>query len=183
MSKDLERISYSAFIAFTLLIFVLPIFYSPLPSIQTRQNTSPIIILTGGRTYNRNATNNTTIENRAPSAPTNITINDLHTLRPTITWNASIDPEGDNVTYTLNITTEDGNETASGIVDTNLYILPVNLTFNQWYLVNLTAWDTQGAFNSTNWSFQIINEAPVLTLISPTNCTNVSSPDPVLKWC
>lgn len=99
----------------------------------------------------------------------------------TISWNASVDPEGDPVTYALMV----NSETITNNLTTRSYQIN-DLKFSTSYNGSVTAKDKEGLSTSSDFSFMIgdlPNTPPsMVALLTPENNTLVTGDETTLSW-
>ena len=120
--------------------------------------------------------------NNAPTRPTlyypanntNITYR-----RPNFNWSASTDPDGDTISYSLNVTC--GSCTAScyqpniGSISTTNYTIPNALCFDINYNWSITACDSYGDCNTSFvLNFTVKSYADLILIVNATNFTNMA---------
>jgi parallel beta-helix repeat protein len=134
-------------------------------------------------------------KNKKPSEVSNIKPDSTHSLRPEITWDAAIDPDGQYLTYYINVGTwPNGTNVVFNQTTTNTnYTFSSDLTYgtlgNNTYYVLIYADDGDGGFSRVNDYFYVINNFPTTpginitprrpnTLMKSLTCTiNTTSTD------
>ncbi len=122
--------------------------------------------------------------NSPPTVPSNLSIDNRHNPRPMITWSPSQDEDGEDIVYQLRLN-KSGQEQdlLSSDVEKTYVIVPTQLEFHTEYFVALRARDGRGGLSSwINTSFELENFGPEITLLAPSNGSNISSMAPVLRW-
>jgi parallel beta-helix repeat protein len=105
-------------------------------------------------------------KNKKPLPVSNIKPDITHDLRPTLTWDPSIDPDGQSVTYWVNVGTwpNGTNEVFNQSTTNTNYTFASDLTYGQdgvnTYFVLIYADDADGGFSRVNDQFDVVNNAP-----------------------
>lgn len=107
------------------------------------------------------------LKNSAPGPVTNIKPDTTHSLNPTLTWDPSIDPEAQSITYWMNIGTWPNGTNI--IFNQSTTYTNITLSFipddygpegNTTYYIMLYADDHDGGFSKVNDQFYLVNHAP-----------------------
>jgi hypothetical protein len=112
----------------------------------------------------------------------------LDTARPTLSWAASTDPEGDPITYSVEVApTDDPNTSVFSRVGLTSLEVDLDLDLDEDRDYQWTAWATDGVFRSPDASIRVfrvdaINVAPAApTLVAPPDLGTVATATPRLQ--
>jgi hypothetical protein len=111
-------------------------------------------------------------QNLPPTDPAGLGPASTHLLRPTVTWQPSVDQNGDSISYHLEVFDPSSIRIVNKIVTTNSYTFGANLSFGETYQMKVTASDPSGGSSSTiTADMSVINTAPALAAIPDQNLT------------
>jgi hypothetical protein len=117
-------------------------------------------------------------KNQPPSPPSNIEPNSTHNTTPQITWNTAVDPEGQPITYYVNLyegLDDNGMQLLANISTINtFYNISQPLDYFKTYFIKIYSMDTCSLFNCAYGRFKVVNTPPS----APEIAFDESSPGP-----